>query len=139
GNDENLAIADLACAGGGGNRLDRVPDQFGADSDLDPDLGEKGDVIFGTAIDFSVALLSPVALDLGDREAFDADGGECFAHRVELEWLDDCHDELHQEFPVLCGLPRCNCSRCRSGGAVWGYSSGVPVADRKSQAFEKKE
>jgi hypothetical protein len=43
-----------------------------------------------------VAALAPVALDLGDGEAGNADLAERVAHVVELERLDDGDDEFHE-------------------------------------------
>jgi hypothetical protein len=42
-----------------------------------------------------VALLPAKALDLGDRDALHAYGGQGFAHFVELERLDDSDDHFH--------------------------------------------
>jgi hypothetical protein len=42
-----------------------------------------------------VALLATVTLYLGHRHAVDADGRQCLAHLVKLEWFDDRDDEFH--------------------------------------------
>src|SRR3979411_2648670 len=42
-----------------------------------------------------MALLPPVALDLGDRHAMHANAGQRLAHLVELEGFDDGNNELH--------------------------------------------
>src|SRR6476619_6144632 len=49
----------------------------------------------GAAIDFGVALLSPVTLHLGDGQPLNADLGEGVADLVEFERLDDGHDNFH--------------------------------------------
>src|SRR5439155_1003036 len=49
----------------------------------------------GAAIELGVALLAAEALDLGDGDALHPDARQCFAHFVELEWLDDGRDEFH--------------------------------------------
>ena len=78
-----------------------------ADGDLDLDLRQEAHGVFGAAIDFRMALLTPVALDFGDGQALDADGGERFAHLVELERLDDCHHDFHKVSPfAVAGPPR---------------------------------
>ena len=59
-------------------------------------FGQEIHGIFGAAIDFGVALLPAVALDLGDGHAVDADGEERVAHFFELERFDDGDDELHE-------------------------------------------
>src|SRR5690606_15064935 len=94
--DEDLPVADLSGSGRRGDRLDDLVDQLVANSDLDLDLGEEGDGVFRATIDFRMPPLAPVALYFGYRESLDADGGERFAHLVELERLDDCHHDFHQ-------------------------------------------
>src|SRR3984957_14812206 len=93
--DENLAVADLAGAGAGGNDLDRLVGDVGRDRDFDPQLGQEIHDIFGAAINLGVALLAAVTLDLGHGHAADADGGERLAHLVELEGFDNGDNELH--------------------------------------------
>ena len=63
--------------------------------DLELDLRQEAHGIFGAAIDFGVALLSPVTLHLGDGQPLNADLGEGVADLVELERLDDGHDDFH--------------------------------------------
>src|SRR4051812_38746573 len=42
-----------------------------------------------------MALLAPIALDLGHSHAVHADRGQGLAHLVELERFDDSDDEFH--------------------------------------------
>jgi hypothetical protein len=42
-----------------------------------------------------VAFLAAIALDFGDREPGHADGSQGVTDLVELEGLDDGHDDLH--------------------------------------------
>src|SRR5215207_8409802 len=93
--DENLAVADLPGLGGRGDRLDHPVDPVGRDRDLDLDLGQEADGVFGAAIDFGMAFLAAVALDIADGEAGGPDVGEGVAHLLELERLDDGDDGLH--------------------------------------------
>ena len=86
---KNLAVADLPGLGGGADRLDDLSASVRRDGDLDTDFRQEIHRVFGAAIDFGVALLPAVTLDLGDGHAANADGGEGIAHLVELEWLDD--------------------------------------------------
>src|SRR6267142_1947829 len=72
--------------------------------DEDLDLGQEADGVFGAAIDFGVALLAPVSLDLGDGHSERPARGQGFAHLVNLERLDDSHDDLHG-FPPLKPVP----------------------------------
>ena len=93
--DEDLAVADLAGARRLDDRLDRALDQRVGDDDLDLDLGQEIDDVFGAAVELGVALLAAESLDLGDRQAGDADFGQRLAHLVELERLDDRFDFFH--------------------------------------------
>ena len=67
--------------------------------DLDLDLRQEVDDVFGAAVELGVAALTPEAFDLGHGDALHADLGERFAHVVELERLDDRHDHFHSKTP----------------------------------------
>src|ERR1043166_7775371 len=71
--DEDLAVADLAGLGRRRDRLDGLLDHRGVHCDLDLDLGQEAHGVFGAAIDFGVALLAPVSLDLRDGHPVHAD------------------------------------------------------------------
>src|SRR5512141_922547 len=71
--DENLTVADLAGLGGGGDRLRDLVDLFAGDGDLDAHFGQEVHGVFGAAIDLHVALLPPVAFDLGHGHAVNPD------------------------------------------------------------------
>ena len=77
---------------------------FGGAGDFEFDLRQETHGVFGAAINFSVSLLTSVALDFGHRQALDADLGERIADFVELEWLDDSHDYFHFQY-----LPYAHC------------------------------
>src|SRR5690606_15472435 len=99
---------------------------------------QEADGVFGTAIDFGMALLAPVTLHLGHGQALDADRGERLAHLVQLEWLDDCHHDFHQVSPFAdAGFPR---SRRRASARRTGKgdSSSVPVSGAFAQMPERK-
>src|SRR5262245_7691432 len=98
---EDLSVADLAGLGCGRDGLDHFVDLVGRHGHLDLQLGQKAHGIFGAAIDFGMALLAAISLDLGHGHPVHADAGECVAHLVELEWLDDRHDDLHASFPAF--------------------------------------
>src|SRR5260221_6287289 len=93
--DEDLAVADLAGACGLDDRFERALDQRVADDDLNLDLGQEIDHVFGAAIELSMALLAPEALDFGDRQTGDADFGKRLAYFIEFERLDDRFDFFH--------------------------------------------
>src|SRR5205814_6573482 len=93
--DENLAVADLAGAGGLADRVEGALDEGVLDHHLDLDLGQEAHGVLGAAIDLGLALLAAEALHLADRQALDAKPGEGVAHLVELEGLEDRHHQLH--------------------------------------------
>src|SRR5580704_1759606 len=93
---ENLAVADLAGFRRGADRVDDLLDLSGGAGDFDFDLGQKAHRIFGAAIDFSVPLLPPVSLHLGDGQALNTDFSERVAHLVQLEWLDNSYNDFHR-------------------------------------------
>src|SRR3954453_19330165 len=97
--DEDLAVADRASAGGLLDRFDDAVRIIGGDHHLDPDLGHEVRFIFGTAIDFVVALLPAVATRLRDGETLDVDRPKRLPYLVELVRLDDCKHEFHSEAP----------------------------------------
>ena len=64
-----------------------------------PDLRHEVDRVLGAPVGLGVAALAAEALDLGQGEALDADRLQRLLHLVELERLDHCDDELHQDTP----------------------------------------
>src|SRR5690242_12296743 len=77
--DEDLAVADLAGARRLDDRLDRPIHEVLRHDDLDFDLGQKIDDVFGAAIELRVTLLPAEALDLGHGQAAHADVRQRFA------------------------------------------------------------
>src|SRR3984957_3140627 len=105
--DEDLAVPDLAGFRRPGDGFDGLVDLLFRDRDLDLDLRQEAHGVFGTAVDFSMALLTPITFDLRDGHPVHAGRGESVADLVELEWLDDGHDDFHGYGPRLgpaCGL-----------------------------------
>jgi hypothetical protein len=92
---EDLAVADLAGAGGGHDLVDDGRRLLVADNDLDLHLGEEVDGILGTAVGLGVPLLASETADLGDGHAADAGGIERVLHLFELEVADDGFDLFH--------------------------------------------
>src|SRR5271156_1595773 len=92
---EDLAVADLTgfrCADDGGyHRVDLI---FGH-RDFDLELGQEVHRVFGAAIDLGMTLLAPEALGFGHGKSMHTGTGKRVPDVVELEWLDDCHDEFH--------------------------------------------
>src|SRR5262249_9387423 len=104
------------------------------------DLGQEAHGVFGAAVDLSVALLAPIAFDLRDGHPVHADRGQSVADLIELEWLDNGHDDFHESQsplgPVLlkAGSRRSRHPRAsaftRRGTAQPGESSRVPIRPR---------
>src|ERR1051326_1327226 len=99
--DEDFAVADLTGLGGGRNGIDDLVGLIGWNSDFDLDLRQEVHGIFGAAIVFSVALLTPGSLDLGDGQPVPPRRSQSVADLVELERLDDGHDDFHGFDPRL--------------------------------------
>ena len=78
-----------------GDGFDDFVDLVGSDCDLDLELRQEAHGVFGAAVDFGVPLLTPVSLDLSDGHAVHPDRGQGVTDLVELEWLDDGHDDFH--------------------------------------------
>ena len=97
--DEDLAVADAAGAGGVLDRLDDILGETVLDHHFDLHLGQEVDHIFGAAIELGMALLPAEALDLADRQPGDADLMQRVFDVVELERLDDRFDLLHSAPP----------------------------------------
>src|SRR6185295_19978991 len=93
--DEDFSVSDLAGLCCPGDRSDHLLDLISCDRDLDLQLRQKVHGVFGTAIDFRMSLLSSVAFDLGNGQSVNADAGEGVTHLLQLERLDDGHDDLH--------------------------------------------
>src|SRR5690606_36125292 len=87
--DENLAVADLAGTRSIFDGFDHALDQTVVYGGLYLGLGQEVHHILGAAIQFGMALLATETCSLGNRDALDADGRECFAHFIELERFDD--------------------------------------------------
>src|SRR5262249_36546888 len=103
--NKNLSVSDLAGLDGGGDGLDGLVDQVGCHRDFDLDLRQEAHRIFRSAIIFLVTILPPVALDFGHGHPVHADTGESSADLVELERLDDGHDDFHGVTPLSGPIP----------------------------------
>jgi hypothetical protein len=100
GHDEDLAVADLAGAGGGRDRIDHAGDQIGGHGHLDLELGQEAHGVLGAPVDLGMAFLPAIALHLGDGQAVDADAGQSVADLLQLERLDDGHHDFHGRRPL---------------------------------------
>jgi hypothetical protein len=93
--DEKLAVPDLTGLCRPGDGVDGLVDLVGRHCHFDFDLGQETDRVFGAAIDFRMALLTPASFNLGHDHAVYTGRGESVSHRVEPERLDDGHDDFH--------------------------------------------
>src|SRR6202046_2012289 len=116
--DEDLAVADLACARRGDDCFDHLVGDVRVDRDLDFQLGKEAHGVFGAAIDLGMPLLPPVALDLSHCQPVHSDGGERIAHLLQLERLYDRHYDFHKPRPIVtrCGGVRTMPLPCRETG-----------------------
>src|SRR5450432_2272557 len=73
-----------------------------------------------------MALLAPVTFDLRDGHSVHAGRGQSVSDLVELEWLDDGHDDLHGFDPPL--GPACGCRVRRPQQSVTTRSLKLPRA-----------
>src|SRR5262249_36739837 len=147
--DEDLAVADLAGLGGRGDGFDGLVELVGRDRYLDLDLGQEAHGVFGAAVDFGVALLTPVSLDLGDGHPVHPDRGQSVADLIELERLDNGRNDFHgfqsplgpgpagwQVQAIVTG--RC-CKDSSSRGNAWGTESNrVPILQAPHKALKEK-
>jgi len=95
-NHEDLAVADLAGAGGGLHGLHGACHGGVVDDRFQLYLRHEVHLVFGAAVDFGLTLLPAIAFDFRDRQTFNARLDQRFAHVVELEGFDDRNDEFHQ-------------------------------------------
>src|SRR5690606_7256568 len=88
GDDEHLAVADLAGRGRLEDGVERGVEAVVGDRAFDLQLGQEVDDVFGAAVQLGMALLPAEAFHFGDGDAGHAYFGERFAHLVELERAD---------------------------------------------------
>src|SRR6476661_1230087 len=99
--NEYLAVADAAGLGGLLDGFDGLVQHLIREHDLDLYLRQEVDDVLGTPIKLGVSLLAAKALRLEDGDALQADLLQGFLHLVELEWLDDGLDLLHDPLVPL--------------------------------------
>src|ERR1043166_8554466 len=114
--NEYLAVADAAGLGRLLDGVDGLVQHLVREHDLDLNLGQEIDDVLGAPIELGVTLLAAEALGLEDGNALQADFLQGFLHLVELEWLDDGLDLLHDPWvpPVFC-----LCARADSPDGQW--------------------
>jgi nitrogen regulatory protein P-II 2 len=92
---KNLAVADLAGAGGLFDSFDCLVEHLRLDGRFDFDLGQKIDYVLRAAIQLRVAFLPAEPFDFSDGNALHADGRQRLAYFVKFERLDNCRDQFH--------------------------------------------
>lgn len=95
GDDEDLAVSDLASLGRFDDRLGGLLGIGVVDDDFDHDLWEEIDGVFTAAVDLGVPFLAAETFYFSHGHTFDADVCECFFYLFEFEGLDDCFDQFH--------------------------------------------
>src|SRR4029453_8921541 len=96
GHDPYLAVADLAGASRFHELLHPAVGVTVVDEDLDAPLGHEVDRVLGAPVHLRVPALAPEPLHVRDGEALHAEVLHCVLHVVDLERLDDAHDEFHE-------------------------------------------
>ena len=93
--NEDFAVADPPRPRSILDRFDHIVRKTVLDHDFDFYLGQKIDHIFGSAIEFCVALLAAEAFDFSYSDSRNSNVMKCVFHVIELERLDDGLDLLH--------------------------------------------
>jgi len=99
--NEDLAVADFPGLGRGGDSIDGFVDHLRRHNDFDLEFRNEVHGVFRAPIDFRMSFLPAVTFNLGHGHALQAKLGQGFAHLIKLEWLDDCHHQLHLSTHVL--------------------------------------
>src|SRR5215831_5140332 len=99
--DEDFSVPDLTGLGGCDDRVDGFVDLIRCDRHLDLNFRQEAHRVLRAAVNFRVALLTPVTLDLGHGHPVHADPGESVADLVQFERLDDGHNDFHGLDPRL--------------------------------------
>src|SRR5512132_617937 len=100
GRHPDLAVADLAGAGGLRERVDDAVHLLVVAKHLDLDLRDEVDLVLGAPVDLGVPALPPEPLDVGRGEPVHAQVLQRLLDLVEPMRFDDRDDELH-------GAPEC--------------------------------
>ena len=93
--NNDLSVTDFAGAGNVGDRFNNLLADGVIDGDLNFRFGHEINAVLGTAVGFGVASLAPKALNLGHRNALDAQIRNSDAHFIGLEGFDDGGDPFN--------------------------------------------
>jgi hypothetical protein len=127
--NEDLAVTDLTGVRGLRYRFDHLVGQVIGYHDFDFYLWQEADVIFRTTIDFSLAFLAAKTLHFRHGQSLNPKRGQGFPDVVELEGLDDGHNEFHvgQSSGVSLGLGETcilGILSCRCVASLWWQRPG---------------
>src|SRR5579864_32129 len=89
---EDLAVPDLAGAGGRGDGVHGSLDLIARNRHFQPELRHEAHGIFGAAVNLRVTLLASIAFDFRDGHAVGAERRQRLADLLEPERLDDGRD-----------------------------------------------
>ncbi len=89
GGDKDLAVTNLAGAGGGHDSGDDPVDVSGGNGGFNLDLWQEVYGVFGATVDLGVTLLAAVTFDFGDGHALNAKVGQGLPDLLQLEGFDD--------------------------------------------------
>eukprot|EP00873_Tetraselmis_striata_P030531 jgi/Tetstr1/450795/TSEL_037831.t1 len=93
--NENLAVANTTGLRRVADRLDRLVGKLVWDNDLDFDLGQEINDVFGASVEFGMALLTPETLGLRHRDALQPNFLKGLFDLIELEGFDDGLNLFH--------------------------------------------
>ena len=92
---ENFSVSDLASVGAFDDGLCNDFCLLVIDDDFDFNLWKEIDGVFGTPVDFGMALLTSEAFDFGNSHSLDSDLCEGLFDFFKLEWFNDSFDFFH--------------------------------------------
>ena len=92
---KNLAVSDFARVGCFSDGFDDLIGTVGIDHDFNFNFRNKIHCIFRTAVNFLMAFLAPVSLDLANGHSLDADFIQGLFDIIKFKGLDDRLDFLH--------------------------------------------
>jgi hypothetical protein len=108
GDNEDLAVADVAFRTGPSNVYDSVDRPFQEiiiDDNFQHNLAKQLGSVLMTAIHFGPPALSAETLGIGNSQSGHLDFLQGFAHRAEFCRLDNGDNEFHDVFPYILPSP----------------------------------
>jgi hypothetical protein len=97
--DKDLTVANLPGSGCACDRIDDFAGLILLCRDLNSEFWQEGHFVLIATIDFGVASMPTVTLDLGHSHSVHANSRESILNVFKFERLDDGNDQLHERFP----------------------------------------